>query len=1264
MSSPSNLYAEKIFSEHPLAFWALDDSANYISLINDTDRDLSQWDDGLPESRSGVYGGTATNADTTNEPFSTSPTTMLTGEVTQDPFGQITCISNNDLNTTGINFSSLDSGLATFAIGSFFYTDSAYLAKIDIGYEYFDVTSGENVEVLKSFNTSVSGRWIFLAETFDIPNDNTTIRLVIKVSYSGGSNNTDDYRFFVNGLSLGQWSEEFNSTSLGSSLIQVPSNILESTYGIEAKSYGLQSLPGYYLANSSKSLTAKNSGIPMVYGSSNVTILSPNSDKPSLIIPGNGFLNNDGKYSGYTCEFWISLSCDSIDEKRIFGPIASLDGLYVRGPFITLKIGNFTGTHYVGEWLRPMLLDIRYTPTSATLMINGELVISLSLITDNISFPNKLSDLSMDQDWLGFYCHEDVPVIQIDCIAIYPYQVSEILAKRRFVYGQGVEFPENINTAYSGTSIFIDYPFANYANNYSYPDFGKWNQGIMDNLISEKNILSIPNYTAPSINFNNKTQNSWIEDLSVIQDEQNNFISLKPNTSWNNTEGYILIDSLNITKEDMKCFYGVFKQNPIASAKEILFEIQDTSNLNYLQIFIQDYSIIYTLKYGSEIVEIYRSQAQYTGEIFSAGIDINKFIQYFGNNLPSFFGKKSSLKLYVGGNNRFENTFTGKIYSIGICSARNFSKISNSFNDKGLCLDNIEVVLADGMAAETSYWDELYDGDLASTNVWEVTVNPDSDYLTPVAIANDLFLNFIATYTVKLNKSFDTFSVGISTDSYWEDYIPLTYLAKYTKDAEDTPHYSLDFIQFNISYPAPSVYSQATLPESWTYQELLEEYSVPSRRTYESLDNSLFTGYQNYNDLKNKSKTSYKYDTSKSLIKTYVSFQYLAAGANSPDSYFTNKISPDKNGIVVPGSYIIGFDDFGNKIYDSFENTKYEVIDNMIIYPPNNVDFNELAIVTHIEFSIDGIENNPLKIKKIQYSSQALNDTTPNAIGTRFGTKLYPYKKSGVYYDYKSSNPFSIYKGSSPYLYLTRNSGIQLRGNYDPLINRGIQIPINESKSAGYKVIASQMAIRYDEDFFPYAPTEILQIQSKKSIIKFYLVSNHPQGKRAKIYAVNTTTGRLENGISFYWNGKLVKEPTITIKEWGMLGIGFSNSLNFDKYAGSLNITGPLIVNSISHYKSTNLQEVQQVTNRPWFRVKAFGNTEFDWDYWNASYIWNGVLVLASTSYYGVSPEDIYKTYTGTNKIIIDDDVPITLKSYEYRLLNEVIWQSDTITPV
>ena len=34
MSIKSNLYAEKIFAEHPIGLWSLDDDVDYLSLIS------------------------------------------------------------------------------------------------------------------------------------------------------------------------------------------------------------------------------------------------------------------------------------------------------------------------------------------------------------------------------------------------------------------------------------------------------------------------------------------------------------------------------------------------------------------------------------------------------------------------------------------------------------------------------------------------------------------------------------------------------------------------------------------------------------------------------------------------------------------------------------------------------------------------------------------------------------------------------------------------------------------------------------------------------------------------------------------------------------------------------------------------------------------------------------------------------------------------------------------------------------------------------
>jgi hypothetical protein len=520
-----------------------------------------------------------------------------------------------------------------------------------------------------------------------------------------------------------------------------------------------------------------------------------------------------------------------------------------------------------------------------------------------------------------------------------------------------------------------------------------------------------------------------------------------------------------------------------------------------------------------------------------------------------------------------------------------------------------------------------------------------------VILEEDSLLDHIASYTLFPKIVFDKYKLAVSSSAYWEDQLPLTYFAESVLDKRGDQYFDLDFIQFNIDYPVTSKTIEIeTIPKDWTYADLSNEYGVPVQRSYTSLDNYLFTGYNDYEDLKNKISKEYKYDTDSEILKSYVTFQYTELGANQTYYYFNKIERPSRDGILIPGS--------------DWMTTKYEVVDNMIIYPPTGVDFRDLSIVTHIEIKVNDSETNNVAVKKLSYASQALNESDASPIGTRFGTEVYPYTKNGIYYDFKKNNPFSIYTGSSPYLYLTKTSGIQVRGKYDPLINRGLAIPINKTRSEGFKVVAMQMAIRFDGEYFPYAPTKIFEIESKDSYIKFYMVACDPSGRRAKIYAIDAKTGLIQDGIGFYWNGKIVKEPIITLKEWGFLGINFLNSLNFSFFEGAVRLTGPLLFNSISYYQSTNLQEVQNIAERPWFRVKVLNSYPLDWDFWNVgSFNWNKVLVLSETSFYGVSPSDVYKSYTGTNKIIVDDDRPIRFGEYSYTVFTDVFWNQFTLDP-
>jgi len=1198
MYNPSNLYAEKIFSEHPTALWALDDNSDYISLINDVDRNISLWD--LSECTASI------SSTVSDQPFIDNARYVIQGIPSETESKTATLISNNLF-----NFDSLNQDYDSFSIGCYFYSESLYLNSISIGYEYTDVNSSTIIQNLKNVPITVNEKWMFLSETFPIIQQSTNIRVVIKIGYSPSLELQDQYQFFINGLSIGQWSEEFNSQSLGLELSNVSSSIaLESSYGIEAKSYGSNTNVGYYLSNNNF-LTAKNFGVPLVYGAYNTTHLYPNKNidnsvKPSLIIPGLGFLNEVGKYQDYTFEMWAKITNFSKENKKIFGPISSSDGLYVEDSFLTLVVGNNFKSAYINEWSKPMLIQITYSINQIALIINGENAFTISLDGSLLNLPKEYSETNKNQDWLGFYCYEDVLPIELDCIAIYPYVVPEVVAKKRWVYGQAVSSVESIDSSYNGTSAQMDYTFSNYAVNYSYPNIGSWGQAKIDNLVGDRSSLHTPEYILPEIFLDNGTTDQLYSECKNIQNEDTLFFTLKPDTDFN---GILKYSSYNVLIDKISCIYGVFEVNEFSNTTETLLLIKNKINSDYFSITLNGSSVYYKIMLNG--LETILHEEEYSYEKFQIGINIDRLILSFGKNVAAFFGNTSSLEIMLLNDDSLNSCYSGKVYSFGFSTKLGFEKIAIHFNDNGIAKLGSELI------------------------------------------------NHISSYTFLPKINYDRYYLDIGVEGYWEDYVPLKYFAKYTTNYSNEKKYDLDYLQFNLDYPSPSKFQSSTEVENWTYGDLNDFFSVPIARTYEYLDNSVYTGYKSYDDLSyNRSSLQYEYDTRESIVKAYISFQFIKDGLNKDINSFTNIAPALKNGLINIDNY------------EDWQNTLFEVVNDSIIYPPSNVDFNDLAIVVALKFTHPGIIEKELKLKSLELSSQSFDENSPSVIGTRSGTKLYPYVKNGLYYNYKSKNPISVYKKSTPYLFLSRYSGISLRGSIDPFVDRGIGIIINENKTSNYLINNVQLAVRYDEDFFNPTPTPIFEIVLENYNINFYMIANSPNADRAKIYAVNSKTGKLENGISYYLNGILVSNPIITKKYWNFISLSFANPLKFNSFSGSINLKNGLTFNNISYYKISSLKQRQSFSTRVWDNVKqqyVIGSptpVSFDWQYWDSSYLWYGVLVRNSSYDYGTTPSDIYKTYMGTNKIIVgnDGEKSFTVGSNEVNVYTGSSWQQYVVS--
>jgi hypothetical protein len=1154
MSNPSNLYAEKIYSEHPLVLWALDDKVDYIGLITEEQRNISLlWD--------GINGGSTPMETPANAPFPDSYTTLIYGDVPTEPFSEISLWSPNL-----INFQDLNQELGTFCVGTYFYSNSIFLQTVSIGYEYTDPDTSEIVQNLKTFTSSLYQNWGFISETFEIPNIDAELRIIIKIKIAEGSTDIDENQFYFNGITLGQLNEEFNASSFGITTTTIPTSV--SLYGgldaIEAQAYGVAENSGYYIADGG--LKCKNYGIPLVYGASGVTRLSIYSG-PSLIIPGKGFLNKSGQYNDYTIEFWARINANTSTPLKIFGPISSDDGLYIESGFLTLVVGNQFASHFVGEWFRPMLIHIRLIKNSVSLLINGEEVISLLINTEKLDLPDELDVFGKNQDWLGFYAYENIYPFELDCIAIYSYNIPVTVAKRRWVYGQGVTSAEEINSSYGGSTAFIDYSFANYTANYNYPDFAKWDQGSFDNLATTQTSLKTPEYSLPEIFIGTKTLQELYNDNQAIQESEsgatvdNKFLSFRPNSSWNSIDSYINFPRFNLLSSQVESFYGVFSSFDMSS-EEILVKIYNPVTGDYFTIVKDADEIKYSLTYSGTSELLFTSNAISANTLYSVGFNIKTLVSNFGNSVPAFFGNQNTLKMYVAGDESGNYSFTGKLYSFGLSTVLNSSKILNSFNSEGI------VLIDQGQ--------ELID--------------------------------HTASYTLLPSESYQKYFLDIGVSGYWQDYLPLSYFGQFVENTQGEKFYDLDFLQFNLGYPTTINLTQN--------QESLQMY----------------------------------YDTAGAQIKSYVTFQYLLDGANIPTNFINQEV-PNKDKIINLSEY------------PDWETTRFEILNNTLIYPLKDVDFNKLAIVYSLEFNSRGIITKPILLNRLQLASQSLSNNLSNYIGTRFGLDIFPYKRNGLYYDYKSKNPFSIYKESTPYLYLTKHSGIEIRGELSILENRGLSLPINKELSTTYKVSSAQLWVRYDQESFPMTATELFEINYKDGVVRFYIQANSQDGNRAKIFALNKN-GFEYNGISFYLNGTLVREPVISTKEWSSIAVSFLNPLSFNSYLGNINLTGPAIFNNIAYYQATSLQEIETSTIRPWFRVITDGVTNFNWQYWFNNFTWDGVLISGSSQFYGINPSDIYKTYIGTNKIIIDDNQGLSYQTDKLKIYKDVEWSTTVSTPV
>jgi len=1219
MSVASNKYAAKVFSEHPVAVWPLDDDAHFISLMDDSERDITNW--------------TKTNCTTTSSPSLPDLPSPFKGNSTYygiigDSVALTTSGGIIEIKSDPIfAFDSLNEDLKNFSINFYLYQSSIYVEKYEFGFRYFDTYFGAYREVITEVPSSPISEWIQFSDSFDISEfDSDTCEIIFRAHVIAGGA-SGEYDFIINAMSVGQWSEPFASKTLGSTPSPIPTSTgYTGLYGIEADQYGPLSENAYYVIEND-ALLSRTDGVPMVFGSENcVRMTGSASGKPSFIFPSKGFLSESGRYKTQSLEFWLRIKPNTKEDRKIFGPLDSDYGVYVSEGFITLAVGENFQTHNIYEWYRPMLVHILYNETNCQMYINGEQVIEIEI---------NRSDLIFNNDWLGFYSYEDVEIFEIDCVSVFPYSVPLQVARKRFVWGQGVGSQEVVDDSFKGKSSAISFPNSEYSLNVIYPDKENWGSGYYNNMTTTSSSITVPEYSLPQIFLSQRNQSLWYESnkkVNEIEYPSGNhpfFITFRPGlnnaeTQWIrdsvdwNEKSYLEFSTANIASLPISSLFGVFELEDDIESDRPLIHIVNSLTGKRFEININSYTVSYNYD-GQELYSVDTTGQEHV----VVGLHIPTFSDSFGFEVSNFFSSYESLRIYVGGSpdtisQQFE-TFEGKIYKIGFSDPSNYAEIEDHFSNNGI-------------------------------------VNYEDD---------SLFIGHYSTYTVSPFLKYGKFFLDISISASWEEYYPLSMFADYAIDAQGNQYYGLDYLQFNIGYPSYiKIIDNEVVGPAWqNYSQFEQAFSYPIQKSYEILDNELITGYADYQDLQNNIITEKNIDTSESSMDIFATFQLISEGANEPiNNFIYTKELPNNRFIDA---------EIENTVINPYKayRTKFRIVDGTIIYPPKSIKFEDVALNIHFSINKDAILSHPLSVRDMSISAKTLNTNLPNSIGTKFGKNIYPYTQRGIYFDYKSQNPVLIYDKDTPYLYLTENSGIKLL-TYNEINNeKKASIPINENLQENFSVAAIQLFIKYNLEDIIDVPFSVFEIQYKDSTIEF-VADIDSSVKRVVIYARDKFTKERYEQLSFYQNGSQTRNIYLENNYWYAIGVVFTEPLDYSSFTGAINIFGGSSFDNISYYSPQGLNQVSSIIARSWQDVLTEDNvTNLNWGYWynenGTSPIkqWKDVYVLAEAQRFSLDASDIYNSYLGTNVDVVDDGGGISVLNDDFYVFSDILWSSTVGKP-
>jgi hypothetical protein len=1176
-------YQQKILADQPLSYFQ-GAECGYLSLISDSQRDLTSW----------------STASTGSPTFSVqSSFTQYTDSPTDSITNRVYLSATPSAGTVTLTSPTLSKKLRqlynkqTINVGVWVYVPSNKTDSITIKYQWNDGTWRTKSAVIP-VPSIAEAQWVFFSHSFDMTDSNPVAmvmgnydqRIAFEIAYStpGASGAGGDYDYLFNGITVGQGAENFASYCMG----QTGAYTVESLHGGD----GFMSIYEY-----GGRLTAATEGIPLHYGIAHSTLLNPwIPERPSVSISKSGFMSESNKTKAMTLEFWLRVAKASNKPVRIVGPEGSRDGLYIHRTTLILSMSGTEAGYDIGTIDYPMLLHWTVSSSDASVMLNGDVIISIQSPPDTSYFSPTTK--------IGFYTDREIHPVHIASIATYAYSVPSLVAKIRFVRGQGTLQYGLIADQFDGKSFSADFSTSNFAYNLSFPDNMKWKSGSLNNLVATDKI-ELPNYQLPLI-INESQTESWYEKNADMLSTPSTATTYGDTTVLDHTSNYVTGTPFTNTVSDGSVYTTVSSASnristiSLAGIKpnarfRVYGEGKFAGATPYLTVTFVGPNTTYTTNFVDDGNGRYVAEAEYDvpsnatdirwGIAVGAGLTFGQFDNVYSqfsydrqpwSMIPTGYDTEPTLQwssLNFLNGDRVASITANMLFEESNVDAQLMTIRKRGTNTK------LDVYLDSGVVyyEYSDYKQSTVLRSFSLSDNVEFTIGVAiNEFLTEVPEAALLFAQPAEVEVAVGGTGFTGVVYDVSFHNGWHhEHSNYTNTNGIVDPNQRTPEesaistYTLvavtEFGNFTLDV-ACSGYWQESTPLSFFMKEVGDRYGSPTNRidfiqatvgktraamdyvgeapiTYFQLKNNYWgRAYSSMTeaDYAALASTTYPYyDPSGLDVQTWVSMQKLS---DEIIDYST------KTAATVYDSPVVYLDDDG---------TRSLVQDGYSIVVPYTYDLAKYVLVSYHLVQSTGVRSNPTKLKSYELASWASDGDRWTSMVSKEGNDVSPYVSNGSYFVYEYPNIFEVTKRGYNYLYKSNRSGYKPRTNDLPGYNSGFVVQWNrfgdaeggtEARGfAGYSMFIHTDGVVAQEQLI----TRV--VVGSEELFSVYLI---PVNDSQFTIEARDSYGSPYTNLQWYVAGDLVANPVFNALEWYMLQCSLVVPHDADSQTVNLMMTG------------------------------------------------------------------------------------------------------------